>query len=898
MKQIKLLMVAFLAMIGSSAYAADYIIDQRFTSIAELDGKLFTIVNEADGKAVYNSDNQNLKYDTYSAATSGASYQYVLESLAGESDEAIKGCYTLKAVKADGSNVSFWGNSAVYLNSGAPSGFNGCFILGNNDEQYGTDVKYGGVWEVEYVDGNGFTLKNKAIGGYFAGPTSRPESETPIYWTFCTLKKDLLSDYNDLKAKVLALDDDATVFAEDSATVDISAAEAAATAATNEEEVNAAMALLKEAAINFITSVTINEGKAFDMTAFWLVNPDFEVPANNGAMPTGWTITITGQNCGQQNRTDTNSETGLAIKNFIEAWHPSALGPGVIAQTVSDLPEGTYRLECDASVCHDPANGDGSDITGAYIFIKSSLKTEQEPVGTARLGIKHFSVSFSHGGSGEVQFGLMATNEINANWLSADNFKIYYAGGVDLSIYEDALAEAVVAAKAVDQTAPMQATVLADLQSAIAAAEGTTFTTKDEINDAISAMNDAVDAANASISLYATNKAALDTYAAKVAAFDAAGQAAYDVQAIVDAYTNGTLDTDKSADIKAAYIAALKVAGPVVDITDLASASWVGQTGNVAEWACPDAPGSPERYQAGAFTGDVMTQTITGLQNGTYKVKMIGGASYTSDRGFDGAVGQNHAYFFANDALQSLEVYDRASIGAGTIETAELTCGVKDGTLKFGIQNITIGANWFVIRLESITYVSTDLPKTDVTLAVGEAKYATFIAPFEYEVPAGVKAYTVDAVDADAATLVMTEKTTVPANTPVVLYAESPVSTTVSGVSEAASQNYTVGLLTGVYGETEITAGYVLQNQAEDGVKFYAVSAENPKTVPANHAYLTVPAGSEVKAFGFDAIATAIQNIEVAKAAQNGAIFNLAGQQLNGLQKGINIVNGKKVLVK
>ena len=81
-------------------------------------------------------------------------------------------------------------------------------------------------------------------------------------------------------------------------------------------------------------------------------------------------------------------------------------------------------------------------------------------------------------------------------------------------------------------------------------------------------------------------------------------------------------------------------------------------------------------------------------------------------------------------------------------------------------------------------------------------------------------------------------------------------------------------------------------------MKFYAVSVENPKTVPANHAYLTVPAGSEVKAFGFDAIATAIQNIEVAKAAQNGAIFNLAGQQLGGLQKGINIVGGKKVLVK
>jgi len=30
----------------------------------------------------------------------------------------------------------------------------------------------------------------------------------------------------------------------------------------------------------------------------------------------------------------------------------------------------------------------------------------------------------------------------------------------------------------------------------------------------------------------------------------------------------------------------------------------------------------------------------------------------------------------------------------------------------------------------------------------------------------------------------------------------------------------------------------------------------------------------------------------------NGEIFNLAGQKMNRLQKGINIVNGRKVLVK
>ena len=247
------------------------------------------------------------------------------------------------------------------------------------------------------------------------------------------------ANYNTIKAAVEALDDDATVFT--GSAVDVSAADAAVEAATTAEGINAAIDQLRNAAGNFLSSVTLNEGKRFDITNIYLTNPDFEVPTANGVLPPGWNITITGQNCGQQNRTDTNPETSLAITNFIEAWHPSQLGNGVIAQTVSSLPEGTYVLECDASICHDPAGAD--DITGANLFVQSSLKKEvSDPISNVRLYIKHYDVTFSHGGSGSVTFGLEANNT-NANWLSADNFKVYYAGGVDLSIYATSLAEAV-----------------------------------------------------------------------------------------------------------------------------------------------------------------------------------------------------------------------------------------------------------------------------------------------------------------------------------------------------------------------------------------------------------------------------------------------------------------------
>jgi len=42
-----------------------------------------------------------------------------------------------------------------------------------------------------------------------------------------------------------------------------------------------------------------------------------------------------------------------------------------------------------------------------------------------------------------------------------------------------------------------------------------------------------------------------------------------------------------------------------------------------------------ENYQTNVdATGDIMTQTITGLANGTYRVTIYGNAFYTSGRGF------------------------------------------------------------------------------------------------------------------------------------------------------------------------------------------------------------------------------------------------------------------------
>jgi hypothetical protein len=173
---------------------------QRFSSVAELEGKAFAIVNEEESKALYGSDNQNLAYDVYEKAflDTNSGYLFKLNSLSSNADTSIRKYYLLRLVKPDGSEYSIWG-SPGYLNSQPVSQW--CsFILGLNN-QNGQDMKNGAVWDIQYVDGYGFTLKNIGTGKYLhdAAPA---KYDTPTYFTFCTIGgtsgvKTINSDNND-----------------------------------------------------------------------------------------------------------------------------------------------------------------------------------------------------------------------------------------------------------------------------------------------------------------------------------------------------------------------------------------------------------------------------------------------------------------------------------------------------------------------------------------------------------------------------------------------------------------------------------------------------------------------------------------------------------------------------
>ena len=59
------------------------------------------------------------------------------------------------------------------------------FVQGVSD-QNGYDIPKGAVWDIQYVEGKGFTLKNVGTGKYLHD-ASPARYDDPAYFTFCTL---------------------------------------------------------------------------------------------------------------------------------------------------------------------------------------------------------------------------------------------------------------------------------------------------------------------------------------------------------------------------------------------------------------------------------------------------------------------------------------------------------------------------------------------------------------------------------------------------------------------------------------------------------------------------------------------------------------------------------------
>ena len=81
-----------------------------------------------------------------------------------------------------------------------------------------------------------------------------------------------------------------------------------------------------------------------------------------------------------------------------------------------------------------------------------------------------------------------------------------------------------------------------------------------------------------------------------------------------------------------------------------------------------------------------------------------------------------------------------------------------------------------------------------------------------------------------------------------------------------------------------------------DVIGFYLVAEDVQPTVGAFRAWLDVP-HTGAKAFFFNDDATGINAIDNGELTiDNAAIYIRAGQRMNMMQRGVNIVNGRKVM--
>ncbi len=119
---------------------------------------------------------------------------------------------------------------------------------------------------------------------------------------------------------------------------------------------------------------------------------------------------------------------------------------------------------------------------------------------------------------------------------------------------------------------------------------------------------------------------------------------------------------------------------------------------------------------------------------------------------------------------------------------------------------------------------------------------------------------------------------------------------TMTRTNAAPAGDFSGNSLTGTMSRLTNPGNAYVLNKGTNGVGFYRLASSG--TIGANKAYLTYSGSLVREFFLFEDDATGIESIQNSKfKIQNeDAIYNLAGQRIQKMQKGINIVNGKKVL--
>jgi hypothetical protein len=214
----------------------------------------------------------------------------------------------------------------------------------------------------------------------------------------------------------------------------------------------------------------------------------------------------------------------------------------------------------------------------------------------------------------------------------------------------------------------------------------------------------------------------------------------------------------------------------------------------------------------------------------------------------------------------------------------EANYGLDSGLTKDDIANgklaYTVGWGQFL----GVDAYPTPLSGLAPVSYVGDAGYATmYDTTTGYTLNGDVKAYV---AVLNNTWLELTEIENVPVETPVILKGTyyNKFAYDVPAINIANE-------LKGTAADTDADGTMYILAKVDDKVGFYKAEG----TIPAGKAYYQ--STSSVKAFFFDSgDATGIEAIDNGQLTIDNKIYNLAGQRIQKMQKGVNIVNGKKIL--
>lgn len=227
-------------------------------------------------------------------------------------------------------------------------------------------------------------------------------------------------------------------------------------------------------------------------------------------------------------------------------------------------------------------------------------------------------------------------------------------------------------------------------------------------------------------------------------------------------------------------------------------------------------------------------------------------------------------------------------------ETVTWTSNVPVNSVTFTVGDKAVYGSEDSSKAGQLCFDQFSIKEQAYNLTIGETGWASLYLDFSYAAPAGVKFYSVATATAEGVEL---HEVTTGVKGSLAVLAYAAAGTYRVKATDDYDSNFP-NLLQGVTVDTPCAANenYVLGDNGNGTVSF---GLYHGTTLKANRAYLpasVVPEGARAN-LTID-VETGIEQIATDQQLLFGKVYDLQGRELQSLQKGFNIMNGKKVIVK